>query len=141
MPSIEHDFLTFLGDKWLPIASSFIRQFGGLTIAHRLCIWREPASTDHMLLKLEDRIAAAVKSRVVAVASGNYLGDGSVIWIDMKGRFFAADSEGLVYLGSDVSEVLDVLLLGAHPADGPLDIEEGLRNAREWDVEEKMSAI
>ena len=134
---IERAFATGLGTQWLsfPSAASFVRRYGGLDIAHTLKTWKEPdLDHHHMLFRNADKIAAVAQCPVVAVASSSFMGDGCLIWIDAKGRFYAVDSEGLVFLGENESDALDVILLAVEPAAPPPDIAPSVQAALYWDA-------
>lgn len=129
---IEDNFVNSLGVSWLPVASAFVREYGGLNIAHTLWTWDKPV-TEHALIDLGARVAAVAMSKVMAVASSNYMGDGCVIWIDEAGRFYAVDSEGMVFLGADEVTALDVLLAGTPPPEAPASLRQKLDDAYEWE--------
>ncbi len=127
----EQAFIDYFGAQWLPSASMFIRCLGGLDIAHTLNVWDRPYM-EHDLSRLGDRITATINSRVVPTATSNYIGDGCLIWVDEKGRFYAVDSDGMVFIAHDVNTALNVLIDAASRPEPPSELREKLLEAYDW---------
>lgn len=138
--SIEDGFRRALGSEWLPSASLFVRKFGGLSLANALWTLKEPAS-GHMLLDLKSRVEHTIGSKVVAVAASNYMGDGSILWIDATGRFYVVDSEGMLFVGDDEAAVFEVLIFGEKPPDPPDELRDRLAEAYDWNTQQPSSNL
>lgn len=129
IPGLEREYIQVLGGAWISEATPFVRQFGRLSIRNKL--WTEPELVvyylDHKM-----RVEAVVKGACCPVATSAYLGDGCAIWLDNNLRFYASDSEGMMFLGEGADAMFDVVLGGAKPADAPLELRSGLAKAWEW---------
>lgn len=130
--SIEQDYVRAFGFNWVPAASRFVRSFGGLSI--RNLLWVRPIETLANPAAVQ-RIKSVIQTRVCPIAASNYMGDGCSVWIDENGRFYAVDSEGMVYVGSDTATALEVLLFGASPPLPPAELKQALTEAYEWKEE------
>lgn len=128
--SIEQDYQRAMGDAWLSNAGPFVRSFGKLSIGNRLWVYSDQAAPE---LFARQRVEAVVGCPCCPLASSGYLGDGCTIWIDCKGRFYATDSEGMLFLGDSIHAVLDVLLAGVKPELPPSDIKEAVERAWRWE--------
>lgn len=126
---MEEEYRGLLGACLVDKAVGFVRQFGGLTVYGQLWIFAEQA-----VLALEDKpkIEAVVQEVCCPLATTNYMGDGCTLWIDAVGRFYAVDSEGMVYLAADEGELFEVLLGGAEAGRPPPELESALIKAWEW---------
>jgi hypothetical protein len=131
---IEHVFSRLMGEKWLPVAAPFLRRFGGLDIAHKLCVWDMPFSHHDLITQNEARFAEVVNSKVIPIATSNYMGDGGVLWMDEKGQLYVADSEGIVFVGIDEAEAFEVLLLGGARPEPPIELCHNLAKNYEWNL-------
>jgi hypothetical protein len=61
------------------------------------------------------------------------MGDGATLWIDAKGRFYVVDSEGMIFVGANTEEALNVLLLPETKRPSPPEeIRIALQKAYEW---------
>ena len=131
---IEHVFSSLMGEKWLPVAAPFLRRFGGLDIAHTLFVWDMPISNHDLITQNEARVAEVVNSKVVPIATSNYMGDGAILWMDEKGRLYVADSEGIVFVGNDEFEALEVHILGGARPEPPIELRHNLAENYEWNL-------
>ena len=61
------------------------------------------------------------------IGASNYLGEGAVLFLDIKGRFYACDRYELDYIASEMDEAMEVLLGERKPGTTPAEIQEGLR--------------
>ena len=98
----------------------------------RLWIFDAPHE-GHFLTSFESRISDIVNARVVPVASSIYLSDTSIIWLDEHERFYAADADGMMYLGEGVAKFFEVVLLKAPTQSPPDELKERLQGAYEWE--------
>ena len=131
MAEIERDYQAALGERWLPVAASFVRRFGRLSIAHLL--WIVPIKpTDLSSIGLFEKAQAVVGAKCCPLAVSNYMGDSCLLWIDEHGRFYAIDNEGMVFVGDCVESAFEVLLFGAKPSLPPSQIKDALERAFEW---------
>lgn len=126
---IEEEYQNALGERWLPIAGEFVRRFGRLSLENTLWIGPIKATEFHSEFEKAEAVAGV---KCCPLAGSNYIGDGCTIWIDEKGRFYAIDSEGMVFVGDRVESALDVLLFGAKPQAPPPELKEALERAYEW---------
>lgn len=124
-------FSKTLGPHWVPAAAPFVRNFGGLSFYGRLWAWKEPIR-DQDIVADESKVAEVAGSIAVPVASSSYLGDGCVIWIDESGRYYAVDSEGMIFVGDNMAATLEVLLGGDPPPEPPPELKEKLAAAYDW---------
>ena len=83
--------------------------FSGLSFHGRLWVWSDPVK-DEEIEWVKGKISDVIGSSAIPLATSSYLGDGCVIWVDEAGRFYAVDSEGVIYLSSDMITLLEVLL-------------------------------
>ena len=81
----------------------------------------------------KEKISVVAGSRVVPVASSSYLGDGCLIWIDERGRYYAVDSEGMIFIASDMEMALEVLLGEKSLPEPPPELKEKLAAAYAWE--------
>jgi len=96
---IVKDYCQRPGSQWVPAAGLFIRSFGGLSFYGKLWPWKKPL-WDQDLIDLKKRIAKAVGSKVVPVASSGYMSEGCVVWVDEGGRYYATNREEMIFIGS-----------------------------------------
>ena len=127
--SMASEYERILSLKWIAEAAPFIRSFGGLTISNNLSVGQIP---DHALRKHWSKVAEVAGSKVVPVASSSYLGDGCLIWVDESGRYYAVDSEGMIFVGDDMATVLEVLLGGESLPEPPPELKDKLTAAYDW---------
>lgn len=118
---------------FLDVAIPFVRSFGGLLIKRSLHIVPDFLVDD--LRTLRKKVAGFTKSDVCPVAASHYMGQGdAALWIDLTGRFYVVDGEGMIYLGASVEEMLEVHFL--HPNDAPsppVDLQDSMARAWRWD--------
>ena len=126
---IAQEYKRIFGSSWIPEAEPFVRSFGGLTIDKNLWVYPERAAHD---LPLRSRVESVVGSSACPVATSGYMGDGATLWIDSKERFYVVDSEGMLFVGKNIEEALNVLFLGEKPPIPPEDIRESILQAWEW---------
>jgi len=101
------------GSSWVSAAAPFVRRFGGLSIMHLL--WIRPIgelAIPEAVRRVSAKVGAKVGAKACAVAASNYMGDGCSIWCDEGGHFYAVDSEGVEFVGTDFATVFEVLLFG-----------------------------
>ena len=55
-----------------------------------------------------------------------------MIWIDESGRYYAVDSEGMIFVGDNMAATLEVLLGGDPPPEPPPELKEKLAAAYDW---------
>ncbi len=128
---MSDSFSKSLGSHWVPAAAPFVRNFGGLTLNKRVWAWKEPIR-DQDIIADESKIAEVLGSKAVPVASSSYFGDGCVIWVDESGRYYAVDSEGMIFIGGDIVAALEVLV-GLEPSpEPPPELKEKLAAAYDW---------
>jgi hypothetical protein len=60
------------------------------------------------------------------------MSEGCVIWVDECGRFYAANSGGMIFMGSCLAEFLEESLGGGLPSEPPPELREKLINGYEW---------
>lgn len=124
-----------LGDNWVSAAEPFVLKFGGLTFLQSLFV--HPDEVVVSVLRLKTRVEQIVRQPCCPIARSTYMGDECILWIDAKERYFAIDSLGLVYLGDNSNEVLDLLLVSKrHPPLPPAEIREEVLKAINWDNDE-----
>jgi hypothetical protein len=129
---MEQVYAQILGDAWVPAAAPFVRSFGGLDIDHDLIARPVAKLAEIAEPALVRRVESVVGAKACPVAGANYMGDDCMIWIDENSRIYALDSEGLVFIGSEIAEVLEVLLFGAPPSPPPPELKDALARAYEW---------
>ncbi|MES2982410.1 MAG: SUKH-3 domain-containing protein [Verrucomicrobiota bacterium] len=122
------------GSEWVPAATSFLRNFSGLSFYGRLWVWNKPIK-DQDITAAREKISDVAGSRVIPVASSSFIGDGCLIWIDECGRYYAVDSEGMVFIASDMAAALEVLLGEKSLPEPPPELKEKLAAAYEWGSE------
>ena len=86
-------------------------------------------------MDFEEKIATVVASKAVPVASSSYMSEGCVVWVDESGRFYATNTEGMIFIGSDIAGSMEVLLGNAPPSEPPPELREKLVNGYEWIAE------
>jgi hypothetical protein len=118
--------------QWVPAATPFLRNFSGLSFYGRLWVWDKPIR-DQDITTAKEKISEVAGSRVVPVASSNYLGDGCLIWVDERGQYYAVDSEGMIFIASDMAMALEVLLGEKSLPEPPPELKEKLATAYEWE--------
>lgn len=118
--------------QWVPAAASFLRNFSGLSFYGKLWAWDSPIM-DQDINAAKEKISVVAGSRVVPVASSSYLGDGCLIWIDERGRYYAVDSEGMIFIASDMEMALEVLLGEKSLPEPPPELKEKLAAAYAWE--------
>ena len=131
-PAIAEAFRLGRGQDLFPQAESFVRHFGGIEVGGRLWIFEAPHE-GHFLTSFESRISKIVNARVVPVAGSIYLSDTCIIWLDEHERFYAADSDGMTYLGEGVAKFFEVVLLETPPQSPPTELQERLQGTYEWE--------
>lgn len=110
-------------------AARFVREFGDLTIENKL--WICLSQSDAHLTK-KDKVEGVLKATACPVAFSGYMGEGCSIWVDTRGRFYAVDDEGILFLAEGINAVLGVLLLGHSPQPPPDDLKAKLLEAWHW---------
>lgn len=123
------EYARILSSKWITEAAPFIRSLGGLTVSNNLSVGPIP---DHALRKHWGKVADVAGSKVVPVASSSYLGDGCLIWVDGSGRYYAVDSEGMIFVGDNMATALEVLLGGESLPEPPPELKDKLTAAYDW---------
>ncbi len=124
-------FSKSLGSRWVPAAALFVRNFGGLSFYGRLWAWEKPI-WDQEVNAVERKITEVTGTKVVPVASSSYLGDGCLIWVDESGRYYAVDSEGMIFIAGDMATALEVLLGEEPRPEPPPELKEKLAEAYDW---------
>lgn len=125
------DYARLLGSNWVPAAESFICSFAGLSFRSKLWVWKEPL-WDQDLINFKDKIADVIGRKAIPVATSSYMCEGCVIWLDEIGRFYATNSEGMIYLGGNIPEFLEIILGDSKPPDPSSEIKNKLINGYEW---------
>ncbi|MDF1816407.1 MAG: SUKH-3 domain-containing protein [Verrucomicrobiales bacterium] len=127
--NVINEYRSALGPIFSEVAEKFVSEFGGLEIPGRLWIYPDQAKcgiADHA------KICSIIRENCCPIASSSYLGDGAIIWIDDMTRFYASDSEGILFIASDVIQFLKVIVLETKRCSPPVYLEERLRKAWEW---------
>jgi hypothetical protein len=129
--AMEQAYSQTFGSNWVPAAAPFVRRFGGLSIQHLL--WVRPIAELGDPTRIR-RITQIVQAKACPIAASNYMGDGCSIWCDENDRFYAVDSEGMVFVGDDVATIMEVLLFGDPLPTPPDTLVDALKKAYEWNA-------
>jgi hypothetical protein len=100
-------------------------QLRELSFYGKLWPWKKPL-WDQDLIDLKKRIAKVVGSKVVPVASSGYMSEGCVVWVDEGGRYYATNREEMIFIGSSIAALLEVLLGEAPLSEPPPELKDKL---------------
>jgi len=123
-PVIEEAYKKMMEDAWIPEAAPFVRSLGNLEIGKTLWVFTEGA---RLGLDVKDRIKSIVECACCPIAHSGYVCDDATLWIDTRSWFYIVDSEGVMFVGANTGEALEVLLLGKQRPAPPEEICEAVK--------------